>query len=193
MTGQPPLVHAHVLDTWHLRYYWLVSKPQFHVGEGQQQALCCQGLHGIVSRYRLEGLPSVQLWVPHSGFLTYHLQYRCSGQHVEWVYHREEKADQFQPWVPHGGCNDHYRLAHFAEGETCVRFRVGNQPRVPRVDHPPNCVSGECVSEYRQDEGSHLVVGGQLACYPMLQLIYPKYCYFPISFLKGWGPDIVWH
>ena len=64
---------------------------------------------------------------------------------------------------------------------------------VPRVDYPPHCVQGECVSGYQQEEGSHLVVGGRLSCHPMLQLTYLKYCYFPISFLKGWGPDIVWH
>ena len=79
------------------------------------------------------------------------------------------------------------------QGERRVQLGMGNQPRVPRVDYPPRCVQGECVSGYRQEEGSHLVVGGRLSCHPMLQLTYLKYCYFPISFLKGWGPDIVWH
>jgi len=147
----------------------------------------------MVYRYRFEGWPSGQLCVPHSGFLTCHPRCRCFGQHVEGVYQREEMAEQVQPWVPHGGCNDHCRPAHFAKGGKCVRFRVGNQPRVPRVGHPPLCVQGECVSGYRYGEGSHLVVRGQLAYFPMLQLTCPEYYYFPTSFLTGWRPDIVWH
>ena len=170
-----------------------VRNSSFHEGEGQRQALYCLGLHGIVRRYRFVGCPSDQLWVPHSGFLTCHQRCRCFGQHVEGVYQREKMVEQVQPWVPHGGCHDHCRPTHFAGEETCVGFQAGNQPRVPRVDYPSHCLQGECVSGYRHGEGFHQVMGDQLAYCPMLQLTYPKRCYFPTSFLKGWRPDIVWH